>query len=313
MALCGSPDREPLSEPGDVPYDLAASFAAYGVLLALRQRGPRRPGPACRGLLPGGAGGPTARGRQLQLQLHLPGAGGQPHTPGGRNALRHLSRQRRLLPPGGHLHAPLEELRRVDGEPRRAGGPPLGQPAHPHRQPGAHRVPGHGLHPAGAQGPAVQPGAGPPHHRGPGEPARRVHPRRPLPGAGDAGGPAAPRGGGPQAGAAPLQAQRDPGPARHGGAGAGEAHRRGRAHLGPPAVDRRPGGARRRVPAPGRRPCAGLHPGHRRPLPGPSPGRERRRGDQGGVPVPPAAGTGQPQPGPPGGAAAARDVQRDEP
>ncbi len=38
MALCGSPDREPLSEPGDVPYDLAASFAAYGVLLALRQR-----------------------------------------------------------------------------------------------------------------------------------------------------------------------------------------------------------------------------------------------------------------------------------
>ena len=38
MALCGSPDREPLSEPGDVPYDLAASFAAYGVMLALRQR-----------------------------------------------------------------------------------------------------------------------------------------------------------------------------------------------------------------------------------------------------------------------------------
>ncbi len=38
MALCGSLDREPLSEPGDVPYDLAASFAAYGVMLALRQR-----------------------------------------------------------------------------------------------------------------------------------------------------------------------------------------------------------------------------------------------------------------------------------
>ena len=38
MSLCGSPGREPLSEPGNVPYDLAASFAAYGVLLALRQR-----------------------------------------------------------------------------------------------------------------------------------------------------------------------------------------------------------------------------------------------------------------------------------
>ena len=38
MSLCGSPDREPLAEPGEVPYDLAASFAAYGVLLALHQR-----------------------------------------------------------------------------------------------------------------------------------------------------------------------------------------------------------------------------------------------------------------------------------
>ena len=38
MYLGGSPDRPPLAEPGDFPYHLAATFAAYGVLLALRHR-----------------------------------------------------------------------------------------------------------------------------------------------------------------------------------------------------------------------------------------------------------------------------------
>ncbi len=38
MYLCGSPDSPPLAEPQDVPYDLASTFAAYGILLALRHR-----------------------------------------------------------------------------------------------------------------------------------------------------------------------------------------------------------------------------------------------------------------------------------
>jgi crotonobetainyl-CoA:carnitine CoA-transferase CaiB-like acyl-CoA transferase len=38
MSLCGFPDRPPLAEVQEVPYDLAAAFAAYGALLALRHR-----------------------------------------------------------------------------------------------------------------------------------------------------------------------------------------------------------------------------------------------------------------------------------
>ncbi len=38
MYLCGSPERPPLAEPQDVPYDLASAFATYGILLSLRHR-----------------------------------------------------------------------------------------------------------------------------------------------------------------------------------------------------------------------------------------------------------------------------------
>ncbi|MDP6549190.1 MAG: CoA transferase [Dehalococcoidia bacterium] len=38
MSLCGSPDRPPLAELQNVPYDLASAFAAYGALLALRHK-----------------------------------------------------------------------------------------------------------------------------------------------------------------------------------------------------------------------------------------------------------------------------------
>ena len=38
MSLCGFPDRPPLAEVQDVPYDLTAAFAAYGLLLALHHR-----------------------------------------------------------------------------------------------------------------------------------------------------------------------------------------------------------------------------------------------------------------------------------
>ena len=38
MALCGFPERPPLAEVRDVPYDLTSAFAAYGLLLALHHR-----------------------------------------------------------------------------------------------------------------------------------------------------------------------------------------------------------------------------------------------------------------------------------
>ncbi len=38
MSLCGFPDKPPLAEVQDVPYDLTAAFAAYGLLLALHHR-----------------------------------------------------------------------------------------------------------------------------------------------------------------------------------------------------------------------------------------------------------------------------------
>ncbi len=38
MYLCGSPEDAPLAPPCDLPYHLASSLAAYGVLLALRHR-----------------------------------------------------------------------------------------------------------------------------------------------------------------------------------------------------------------------------------------------------------------------------------
>ena len=38
MALCGFPDKPPLAEVQDVPYDLTSAFAAYGLLLALQHR-----------------------------------------------------------------------------------------------------------------------------------------------------------------------------------------------------------------------------------------------------------------------------------
>ena len=38
MALCGFPERPPLAEVQDVPYDLTSAFAAYGLLLALHHR-----------------------------------------------------------------------------------------------------------------------------------------------------------------------------------------------------------------------------------------------------------------------------------
>ena len=38
MSLCGSPGRPPIAEPNEQPYQLAAIYAAYGLLLALRHR-----------------------------------------------------------------------------------------------------------------------------------------------------------------------------------------------------------------------------------------------------------------------------------
>ena len=38
MYLCGSPDRAPLAEPEFQPYQLASTYAAFGLLLALRHR-----------------------------------------------------------------------------------------------------------------------------------------------------------------------------------------------------------------------------------------------------------------------------------
>ena len=38
MALCGFPERPPLAEVQDVPYDLTSAFAAYGLLLALHHQ-----------------------------------------------------------------------------------------------------------------------------------------------------------------------------------------------------------------------------------------------------------------------------------
>ena len=132
---------------------------------------PYRAGPASGGLLPGGPCRPAARDRQLQCQRKLFGTAGRPDPAWRRDALRSLSRHRRVLSPGGDLLGPLAKLLGLDREPGGPQRPGLGKPTRARREPGPDRPHHNGIHSAAHQGGALLPGAGPPHNSGPHQPA----------------------------------------------------------------------------------------------------------------------------------------------